>query len=164
MQSIALNVKCFERKTISRVMSLNGHLSSFAVAGNQAIHPGGRRAALMPPVRSCFDGFTCALSVTSQAVVSLHCPSITDRHKVPVRRYISVALSLESPPPDAIPASCPCEAWTFLTCSFILCSRGHLSYSKRYKFTIFSYICPVILRQHPPSYMYKIIFLHSRFG
>ena len=43
-------------------------------------------------------GFTCALSVTVQAVVSYTAfPPL-----LPGERYISVALSLESPPPDVI--------------------------------------------------------------
>jgi len=44
-------------------------------------------------------GFTCAPAVTSRAVVSY-----TALPPLPAygRRYISVALSLESPPPDVI--------------------------------------------------------------
>ena len=52
-------------------MSLNGHLSSLCRRRQNQGPTRRQTGRLMPPVRSCFwMGFTCALSVTSQAVVS----------------------------------------------------------------------------------------------
>ena len=95
-------------KAISRVMSLNGHLSRTAVTGSlkQPTRKQAGRPAL--PVWSCF-GWGLQSPACYQAGGSLlHCLSTLTARK-PAKawhgtgqRYISVALSLESPPPDVI--------------------------------------------------------------
>ena len=69
-------------------------------------------------------GFTCAPTVTSRAVVSY-----TAFPSLPVsRRFISVALSLESPPPDVIRHFALRSPDFPHLQPFGICSRDHLSY------------------------------------
>ena len=87
-------------KTISRVMSLNGHLSRPAVAGRLKQPTREQTGRLMLSVRSCFEwGLHGPLLLPGERW-SLT-PPFHPYTGMPVR-YISVALSLESPPPDVI--------------------------------------------------------------
>ena len=87
-------------KTISRVMSLNGHLSRPAVAGRLKQPTRKQAGRLMLSVRSCFEwGLHGPLLLPGERW-SLT-PPFHPYTGIPVR-YISVALSLESPPPDVI--------------------------------------------------------------
>ena len=90
----------------------------------------------------------------------LHCPStLTGRN----RRFISVALSLESPPPDVIRHPCPVKPGLSSSGTFRPASRDHLSYlhhmfsgqcfrsSVRRIFRILSYSKIFVYRsKHPP--------------
>ena len=90
-------------RTISRVMSLNGHLSRTAVAGSLKQPTRKLTGSHMLPVRSCFEwGLHVPPPVTRRAVVSYTALPPLPFRPQPKRRYISVALSLESPPPDVI--------------------------------------------------------------
>ena len=86
-------------KAISRVMSLDGHLSRTAVTSSLQQPTREQTGRLTLPVWSCF-GWGLQSPACYQAGGSLlHCLStLTARGQ----RYISVALSLESPPPDVI--------------------------------------------------------------
>ena len=87
-------------RTISRVMSLNGHLSRPAVAGRLKQPTRKQAGRLMLSVRSCFEwGLHGPLLLPGERW-SLT-PPFHPYTGMPVR-YISVALSLESPPPDVI--------------------------------------------------------------
>ena len=55
----------------------------------------------------------------------LHCPSTLTGQS---RRFISVALSLESPPPDVIRHPCPVKPGLSSSGTFRPASRDHLSY------------------------------------
>lgn len=77
------------------------HLSSPSVARRIQRPTWNRRAAVCSCAVLLLVRFTCAPSVTGRAVVSYTAlPPLPDRRTC--RRYISVALSLESPPPDVI--------------------------------------------------------------
>ena len=92
--------KRYVSRTISRVMSLNGHLSRPAVAGRLKQPTRKQAGRLMLSVRSCFEwGLHGPLLLPGERW-SLT-PPFHPYTGMPVR-YISVALSLESPPPDVI--------------------------------------------------------------
>ena len=96
--SISL-LKCLS-KTISRVMSLNGHLSRPDVTTWFKRPTRKQTGRLMLSVRSCFEwGLHGPLLLPGERW-SLT-PPFHPYTGMPVR-YISVALSLESPPPDVI--------------------------------------------------------------
>ena len=86
-------------KTISRVMSLDGHLSRPSVTGRlkrPTRKQTGRRMSLFGLAS---DGvYMCPVCYQPGGSL-LHCPSTLTRQS---GRFISVALSLESPPPDVI--------------------------------------------------------------
>ena len=104
---------------------VNDHLSRTAVASSLKQPTWSRRAAVCFCLVLLRMGFTCALSVTRKAVVSYTAlPPLP--HK---RRYISVALSLESPLPDVIRHPALWSPDFPHLRSFDTCSRDHLSYS-----------------------------------
>ena len=77
-------------------------------------------------------GFTCAPSVTREAVVSYTAlPPLPISSTLSVKhwRYISVALALESPPPDVIRHPALRSPDFPHLRSFDTCSRDHLYYS-----------------------------------
>ena len=89
-------------------------------------------------LRSCFGwGLHMPLSVTRRGGSLLHCPSTLTTTNA--GGIISVALSLESPPPDVIRHPCPVKPGlsspgTFRSCqprpfilSYLLCKDGTLS-------------------------------------
>ena len=86
-------------RTISRVMSLNGHLSRTAVAGSLKQPTRKLTGSHMLPVRSCFEwGLHSHSCYQECGSLLLYLSILTKR----IWRYISVALALESPPPDVI--------------------------------------------------------------
>lgn len=95
-------------------------------------------------------GFTCALSVTSQAVGSY--PAIPPLHGLAMR-YISVALSLGSPPPDVIRHPALRSPDFPHLRPFGTCRRDHLCYS-------FKWYSITLCRCCKPLFPYLKIFLY----
>ena len=81
-------------------------------------------------------GFTYAPPVTRRAVVSYTALPPLPRQ---TRRFISVALSLESPPPDVIRHPCPVKPGLSSSGTFRPASRDHLSYLSLFNCKILSY-------------------------
>ncbi len=113
-------------KTISRVMSLNGHLSRPAVTGRLKRPTRRQTGRLMPPVRSCFGW-------------GLHGPLLLPEGRwsltPPFHPYRNAAVYFCCTFPGVASArrylaSCPAKPGLSSPAAFRLCSCDHLSYSK----------------------------------
>ena len=89
----------YSSKTVSRVMSLNGHLSRTGVTTGLKQPTRSGRAALRSLFGLASNGVYIGPVCYHTGGSLLHCLSTLT---YPGMRFISVALSLESPPPDVI--------------------------------------------------------------
>ena len=120
-------------KTISRVMSLNGHLSRPAVAGRLKQPTREQTGRLMLSVRSCFEwGLHGPLLLPGERW-SLT-PPFHPYTYAPVRRADAVYFCCTFPGVASARrylASCPVKPGLSSSAAFRHYSCGHLSYSKR---------------------------------
>ena len=139
-------------------MSLNGHLSSPAVASQaQATYP----RADGPPCALCSVllrmGFTCAPAVTSRAVVSY-----TALPPLPGKpwavHFCCTILGVAST--RRYLASCPVKPGLSSPAAFRFCSRDHLSYSKT--FITLPYFQAFVQSNHTLKQLPPINSLHNR--
>ena len=113
--------------TVSRVLSRMAiYLGRTSPSGSSNL-PESRRAALCFLFGLASDGVYMCPACYQTGGSLLHCPSTLTGQS---RRYISVALSLESPPPDVIWHSCPVKPGLSSPAAFRRRGSGHLSYSE----------------------------------
>ena len=161
MQSIALNVKCFEQDDKPGYVVEWPSIELCRRRQNQATYP----EADGPPYASCSVllrmGFTCALSVTSQAVVSY-----TALPPLPTgTKCLSGGIFLLHCPwsrlHQTLSGILPCEARTFLTCSLsVLQPRPFVLLKTLQVYHIFLYLSSYSQTASARLYL-QIIFLRT---
>ena len=130
-------------------MSLNGHLSSPAVASRLKRPTREQTGRLALSVRSCFGWGLHVPRLLPAGREALTLPL----HPYPVNRAVHFCCTvLGVASTRRYLASCPVKPGLSSPAAFRFCSRDHLSYSKHFNSTIFSGICPVnhTLKQLPP--------------
>lgn len=142
-------------KTISRVMSLNGHLSRPAVAGRLKQPTREQTGRLMLSVRSCFEwGLHGPLLLPGERW-SLT-PPFHPYTYAPVRRADAVYFCCTFPGVASARrylAPCPVKPGLSSPAALRYRSSGHLSYSQPIQFIIETLVCPVIFHAalHKPG-------------
>lgn len=131
-------------QTISRVMSLNGHLSRPAVAGRLKQPTREQTGRLMLSVRSCFEwGLHGPLLLPGERW-SLT-PPFHPYTYAPVRRADAVYFCCTFPGVASARrylAPCPLKPGLSSPASFRSCSSDHLSYSEPPYYTTIFFVCP----------------------